>query len=168
MLFGTYEHNIDGKNRIFVPASFRAVLGDEYIYRYCPSKRFPKIQLYSREFYERNAPVATGIVIERADQIASTVNFFGTGEATCDSQGRIIINPRIAKKAGLTKECVIIGCGVYAEIMSADVYDRFLDSLDEKSDDADLAHDSETKVKNSLIAQGAYVDRGNLSGNEGE
>lgn len=168
MLVGTHEHNIDGKNRIFVPASFRAVLGDEYIYRYCPSKRFPKIQLYSREFFERSAPVATGIVTERELELAYAQKFFGTGEATCDSQGRIIINPRIARKAGLTKECVIIGCGVFAEIMAADVYDSYLDSLDERSDDADLAYESEAKFKNSLIAQGAYVDRGNLSKIEGE
>ena len=33
VLIGTYEHNIDGKNRLFVPAKFRAVLGSEFIFK---------------------------------------------------------------------------------------------------------------------------------------
>ncbi|MBQ1995709.1 MAG: MraZ N-terminal domain containing protein, partial [Clostridia bacterium] len=27
MLSGIYEHNIDGKNRVFIPAKFREIMG---------------------------------------------------------------------------------------------------------------------------------------------
>ena len=57
MLIGTYEHNIDGKNRLFVPAKFRAILGSEFIFRVNRSK-FPSIQLYSKAQFQKEVEEA--------------------------------------------------------------------------------------------------------------
>ena len=57
MLIGTYEHNIDGKNRLFVPAKFRAILGNEFIFKVNRSK-YPSIQLYSKAQFQKEVDEA--------------------------------------------------------------------------------------------------------------
>ena len=44
MFIGTYEHNMDSKNRVFVPVKFREELGETIYYRLYASKENPSIQ----------------------------------------------------------------------------------------------------------------------------
>ena len=90
MLSGIYEHNIDGKNRVFIPAKFREIMGDEYTYKLCPSK-YPSIQLFSKEHYNKLYPETefdTANPIK--DRNLRAGRNLGKGDATCDGQGRIV------------------------------------------------------------------------------
>ena len=69
VLIGTYEHNIDGKNRLFVPAKFRAVLGGEFIFKVCRSK-YPSIQLYSKAQFQKEVDEAQKLATMNAQQKA--------------------------------------------------------------------------------------------------
>ncbi len=157
MANGAYEHNFDGKNRVFVPAKFRDEFGEDFIYKLCPSK-FPSIQLFSRADYERLYPKTD---IDTTDEIRDRKQRarrnLGTGEASCDSQGRIILNPLITKIAKLQKQCVFVGFETYVEIMSPETYEAYLLSLYEDYLSEEESYEQEEKVKRKLRSEGAFL-----------
>ncbi len=157
-LVGTYEHNIDGKNRLFVPAKFRNILGNEFIYRVRRSK-YPSIQLYSKkQFFKEAEEAVEGIVDEMEKKIILNKKYLGTGEADCDAQGRIVISSYLAKMAKLEKECVLTGFGDFVEIMSADVYVAYNDALLEAAEREEEAYYQQEELRNKRRAEGAYLD----------
>lgn len=157
-LVGTYEHNIDGKNRLFVPAKFRAILGNEFIYRVRRSK-FPSIQLYSKEqFFKEAEEAVEGIKDETERKIILNKKYLGTGEAVCDTQGRIVVSSYLARMAKLEKECVLTGFGDFVEIMSADVYMDYNDALLEAAEREEEAYYLQEELRNKRRAEGAYLD----------
>lgn len=160
-LVGTYEHNIDGKNRLFVPAKFRAVLGNEFIYRVRRSK-YPSIQLYSKkQFFKETEDAIAGINDEIEKKLILNKRYLGTGEADCDAQGRIVISAYLAKMAKLEKECVLTGFGDFVEIMSADVYVEYNDALLEAAQREEEAYYMQEELRNKRRAEGAYLDIAN-------
>ena len=157
-LIGTYEHNIDGKNRLFVPAKFRAILGNEFIYRVRRS-RFPSIQLYSKEqFFKEAAESVEGVKDETEKKMLLNKRYFGTGEAVCDAQGRIVVSSYLARMAKLEKECVLTGFGDFVEIMSAEVYMAYNDTLLEAAQREEDAYYMQEELRNKRRAEGAYLD----------
>ena len=91
---GTYEHSLDAKGRLFIPAQLRRELGDT---------------LY----------VTMGIDGCLAVYPQETWDTF-TAKFHPDSQGRIFIPARLRKFAGLEKDAVITGVHNRAEIWSAE------------------------------------------------
>ena len=159
MLVGTYEHNIDGKNRVFVPSKFRDEMGDEFIYKLCPSK-YPSIQLYKKDDYMALFPkteVDTNNQIQ--DRRERARRNMGSGESSCDTQGRIIINPLIAKLAKLSKQCVFVGFETYVEIMSPETYENYLMSLYEEYMAEEDSFEAEEAAVRKLSSEGAFISK---------
>lgn len=157
-LVGTYEHNIDGKNRLFMPAKFRAILGNEFIYKVRRSK-FPSIQLYSREqFFKEAEEAVEGIKDETRRKMILDAKFFGTDEASCDAQGRIVIGAAISRAAKLDKECVLTGYGNFVEIMSADVYFEYGEELLRCAEMQSESYKKEEELRCQRRSDGAYLD----------
>lgn len=157
MFIGSYEHNIDGKNRLFVPAKFREELGENVIYKVMMSKH-PSIQLYSKDEFEKSLLGSLeNIANEDKKRIARARIYMGAGEASYDAQGRIIINPAIAKRAGIEKQCVFVGFGNYVEIMSPETYDSYLEDIysDNIAEEESIAREAD--VYRSLQAEGKFI-----------
>ena len=163
-LVGTYEHNIDGKNRLFVPAKFRNILGNEFIYRVRRSK-YPSIQLYSKKQFFKEAEAAVeGIVDEMERKMILNKKYLGTGEADCDAQGRIVLTGETAKIAKLEKACILTGFGDYVEIMSPEVYEAYNASLLEDAIAEEAAYFAQEELRNEKRSSGAYLDINNTVG----
>lgn len=157
MLIGTYEHNIDGKNRLFVPAKFRAVLGNEFIFKVCRSK-FPSVQLYSKTEFEKDVNEALkGVTAEVLRRRILATKYLGTGEAVCDSQGRIVLGGETAKMARLEKACILTGFGDYVEIMSPEVYEEYNNALLEAATQEEEAYFSQEAIRNERRSEGEYL-----------
>lgn len=160
-LVGTYEHNIDGKNRLFVPAKFRAILGSEFIYKVSRTN-FPSIQLYSKEqFFKEAEEAVEGIKDEVRKKMVLDRKFFGTGEASCDAQGRIVISSSLAKAAKLDKECVLTGYGNFVEIMSTEVYFEYGEELLRSAETEASSYRKEEELRCRRRADGVYLDMEN-------
>ncbi len=157
-LVGTYEHNIDGKNRLFVPAKFRAILGSEFIYKVSRTD-YPSIQLYSKsQFFKEAEEAIAKATSEYDERRIRNKRYFGTGEAVCDAQGRIVINTKIAKLAKLDKECVLTGYGDFVEIMSAEVYEAYGEAIFAMNEMEDDSYFREEELRCKRRAEGAYLD----------
>lgn len=114
-LIGEFQHNMDQKGRITIPAKFRDELGEKF---YVCKGTEKCLFVYSEEKMQQTIeriealPAAQSNVLRR---------YFlaGASEADPDKQGRILIPQNLRDHADLSKECVVIGTGSRAEIWDA-------------------------------------------------
>ena len=114
-LFGQYNHTLDKKNRMFLPAKIRENIGEKFFMVKSLSAKC--IALYPEEVWEKfeekldALPEVNGMSIKR--KIYSSME-----EASVDSQGRILIPQGLCDYAELEKNVTVIGAGKHAEIWS--------------------------------------------------
>jgi len=117
MMTGTYNHTIDAKGRMFVPANLRKLLGEEFYVTITGEKC---LQIYSMDMWEK---AKEKVAVMRQDQQKPLRPLFANA-AHCvpDTQGRIPIPQMLRDHVGLTKNVTIVGTGLYAQIWDADTY----------------------------------------------
>lgn len=118
-IMGTATHNLDSKNRIFIPAKHREALGASFvIFPNIKDKRSLVIASveYLQELMDKIRG-AEGIPGSRKAQMINYLN--GHGDTlTPDAQGRVVIAASLVASAGLGGATVIHGCFDHAEIWS--------------------------------------------------
>lgn len=122
-IMGKVTHNLDSKNRIFIPAKHREALGPNFvIFPNIKDKRSLVISTveYLVELMDkiRNSPKLSG------SQKASMINYLSSyGDTlTPDSQGRVVISSSLIEHTGLGGATVINGCFDHAEIWAESVF----------------------------------------------
>ncbi len=158
MFIGTFEHNMDSKNRVFVPAKFREELGESFYYKLYPSEKYPSLQLYSKdEFRKQFEEPVNGIsnLAKKRNLLAQI--YLGTDEANVDNQGRVSIGSVIAKKAGLEKRCIFVGFGSYVEVMSPEAYDNYLEKMCQDNSADEDATQKEEDIYRQLMSEGKFL-----------
>ncbi len=114
MFMSEYNHSIDAKGRVIVPAKFREALGDEFVVTKgldgCLFV-FPNDEWKAFEEKLKSLPMSN----KDARQF---VRFFLAGAATVevDKQGRILLPNSLREFAYLEKDVVIVGVGNRVEI----------------------------------------------------
>ena len=115
MLLGEYEHNLDEKNRLTLPARFRQAFGDGvvvtrgmdgclFVYTRAGWERFVADRLEGLDPFSREA------------RQMSRFLFSGASEAELDRQGRIMLPPALMQHAKLGREVVVAGVRDHLEI----------------------------------------------------
>jgi MraZ protein len=127
MLTGEYKHGLDPKKRLFIPAKHREELGPSFVI--VRDIRESCLKIHSLESWQ--AFVAPIKAMKRADS-EKILRFLYRDAITAepDSQGRVILNSTLIEHAKITKDAVVVGCGDYAEIWSAEEYDRIVGGED--------------------------------------
>jgi MraZ protein len=127
MFTGEFEHNIDPKNRIFVPAKFREELGETFVVS--RDIRGPRLRVFSLEGWnEYIAPILKQE--RRISEKALRYLHRNAIQVKADAQGRILLTKDLIDYACITKSAVIVGCSSYAEIWSAENWAAELESED--------------------------------------
>ena len=126
-----YNHTLDTKGRLIIPAKFRETLGEEFVI----SKGMDGcLFVYAND--DRNAfeqkLTSLPLINKEARQFA---RFFLAGAATVevDKQGRILLPAALREFAGLEKDVVLVGVGSRVEIWSKERYleNNDFDDMDE-------------------------------------
>lgn len=158
MFIGTFEHNMDAKNRVFVPAKFREELGESFYYKLYSSEKYPSIQLYSKEEFQRQfeEPVNGISNLAKKRNLLAQI-YLGTDEATVDNQGRMLVGSVIAKRAGLEKRCIFVGFGSYVEVMSPEAYDNYLEKMCRSNSADEDAVEKEEDIYRQLMGEGKFL-----------
>ena len=154
---GSYEHNLDAKNRLFVPAKFREGLSGRFLIKAVVSA-YPCIEAFRSDDYDAATEAALADVsdptIRRMRRFAA---YAGTSDVTVDAQGRIPIPAKIAEIAGLTKETLVVGMGDHVEIWNPATFDAYLAHVTEDYLAQEAAAESEEKLSLERKANGAYL-----------
>ena len=121
MLSNNFKHNVDSKNRLFVPAKYREELGETFVVS--QSIRGNYLKIYSHAEWEKYiAPIK--LLPRKTSEEVLRFLIGNSIEVSPDGQGRIILPNSMLQFASITKGTVIIGCGDYAEIWAEESYDN--------------------------------------------
>ena len=114
MYFGEYEHCLDTKGRIFVPAKLRDALGEKFMITIGLDNCLFVFDMDTFELYREKI---SAISIANPD-VRKFARFFFAGAAECepDKQGRIVIPQKLRTYAHLEKEVTIVGSSNRVEI----------------------------------------------------
>ncbi len=117
MFIGQYNHSIDDKGRLAIPAKFREVLGrGAIVTRGLDSSLF----LLPLEEWDKLASKIADLPLGQANARSfARLMLAGAMEVTLDKQGRCIVPDYLRTYAGLQKDVVIVGVNTRLEIWDA-------------------------------------------------
>lgn len=129
MFMGEYQHNLDAKGRIIVPAKFRDGLGEKFVLtRGLDQCLF----VYPLEEWKILENKLKQLPLTKKDARKFT-RFFLSGASECeiDKQGRISIPQSLRTYADLSKACTIIGVSNRLEIWDEAVWQEYVSESEE-------------------------------------
>ena len=127
MLSGEFRHQVDTKNRLFIPAKHREELGESFMI--VRSIRESCLQVYSMEEWEKYIEPIKKMDRKDSERILRTLHRNAVN-VSADTQGRVVLSPSLVEHAQITKGAVVVGCGTYAEIWSEEIYEKALEDED--------------------------------------
>ena len=125
MLIGNYQHNIDIKGRVIMPAKFREELGDIF---YATKGKDNTITVLSKDSWDELGRKISEMPSAKTVQITRFL-FSSSAELIPDKQGRVLIPQPLREYAGLDKDVVINGTGSKVEIWDKEAWDRYNNDL---------------------------------------
>ena len=120
MLIGEYEHTLDAKGRLSMPAKLRRDMGEAFILTKGLDGclfAFSQNEWMNFESKLKSLPLSD-------KNARNFVRFFLAGATECeiDKQGRFLIPGNLREAAKLEKEAVIIGVGTRLEIWNKETW----------------------------------------------
>lgn len=125
MLMGKFTHNLDAKNRLFIPAKHREQLGDSFVITCNVDKC---LSVYSMEEWEKYTAKLSELPAIQAREIIRYL-CATAAEVQPDAQGRVLIPADLIAYANIQKGAVIVGHLNYAEIWSEERWNE-INSVD--------------------------------------
>ena len=131
---GSFDHSLDGKGRVIIPASFREALGEDFTITINPDKT--AVAIYPKEMWDKQLERLSHIdpmdkLGARYERYLMSVSFSGN---SMDAQGRVLIPAKLRAKIGLTRDIVFVGVNRYIEIWDAEVYQKLEEETEEDFD----------------------------------
>lgn len=122
MLIGEYEHSLDAKGRLIMPAKLRDDIGEKFII----TKGLDGcLFAFSTAEWKKFEEKLSTLPISNKDARAFSRFFFaGAMDCEIDKQGRFLISSNLREFAGLTKDVVIIGMNSRVEIWSKEKWNE--------------------------------------------
>jgi len=132
MFIGEYQHSIDEKKRIALPAKFRKELGNTVIV----TRGFDNcLVVYSEKKWEQVMEELKKISSNRAEgRMFSRFVLGGAAEAELDKLGRVLVPDYLKQYAGLKKDIVVCGLSDKLEIWDAEKWAGYKASNEQNID----------------------------------
>ena len=128
LLTGEYEHVIDDKNRVLISNKLRNQIDTEIHGSnfYLSVGANGVLCLYPEKCFERliaalakkNAAADEAVAYER-------MSFALAGKVELDSQGRLLLNERLRKRAGLKDNVMLTGAGDHIELWNTQDWEQY-------------------------------------------
>ncbi|WP_274363318.1 division/cell wall cluster transcriptional repressor MraZ [Paenibacillus thermotolerans] len=129
MFMGEYQHSVDEKGRMIIPAKFREELGSDFIMtRGLDQCLF----IYPKTEWTVLEQKLKSLSLMKSDARAFTRFFFsGAAECELDKQGRVNIPSNLREYAKLDKDCVVLGVSNRVEIWSKEAWESYFRQSEE-------------------------------------
>ena len=118
---GTFDHTLDAKNRLTIPARYRAALAEGVVLAR-PVDREPCVGVWHPQEYEsysRDALAGLPALSKRRSEL-ERLFYAGSQDADLDAAGRIMIPGFLSQHAKLEREILVVGAGNRLELWSKD------------------------------------------------
>ena len=132
MLVGEYQHSLDDKNRVSLPAKFRAELGKRVVV----TKGLDGcLFVYSESEWLKFAEKLSDMPMGQSDTRAFNRFMLGSaGEVDVDSSGRILIPSHLTEFAALSNQIVLAGVMTRVELWNTESWKTYTNSIEHKAD----------------------------------
>lgn len=129
MFMGEYQHTIDTKGRMIIPAKFRDGLGEQFVLTRGLDQCLFGYPMSEWKLIEEKLKA---LPLTKKDARAFTRFFFsGAVECDLDKQGRINIASNLLQYAKLEKECVVIGVSNRIELWSKLIWEQYTEEQED-------------------------------------
>jgi len=123
VFMGEFQHSLDDKARITIPAKFREGLGASFVMTRGLDQClfvYPREDWGVLEEKLRSMPLARG-------DARQFIRLFFSGAAECDldKQGRVVVPANLREYGGISQECVVIGVGNRMEIWDVERWQQY-------------------------------------------
>ncbi len=109
---GEYQHTIDNKGRLFIPARLRDELGEVF---YVTKGLDNCLSIYSLNSWKSIEERISGLPLSKSRNLQRTL-FASASKCELDAQGRVLVPQKLRAYAGLSKDVTVIGVSNRAEI----------------------------------------------------
>ena len=114
---GEYQHTLDNKGRIFIPAKLREELGEVF---YVTLSMERCLCVYSAESWQAFAEKVGAMPYVRQRRMRPL--FAQAARCELDAQGRTLIPQNLRAYAGLVKNVTVVGCNNHAELWDSEAW----------------------------------------------
>ena len=127
---GTFEHALDAKHRLTIPAKFRAALAGGVVLAASPetTETAPRsIAIWTPEAYDEYTTAALTGISPLSPKARDLKRFFFnySHDTELDSAHRVMIPPALLDYAGLQKDVVVTGSGECLEVFDRSAYGAY-------------------------------------------
>lgn len=112
---GEYQHALDNKGRIFIPARLREELGQAVFVTLSMDRC---LSVYSKENWDLLTEKVNALPYVRQRKMRPL--FAYAVRCDLDAQGRILLPQNLRDWAGLKKNVTVVGCNNHAELWDSD------------------------------------------------
>jgi MraZ protein len=133
MFIGEYNHSLDTKGRLAIPAKFRGVLKKGAVV----TKGLDDcLFLYSKEQFKKIAEKFASLPISQAKARAFARHMLaGAMDVEFDNQGRITLPEYLRKFSGLQKKIIVAGLYNHLEIWDESAWEKYKGRAEKNSND---------------------------------
>ena len=134
MFFGTYEHTIDDKNRLTLPARFRdALAGGLVLTRGLDDC----LDVFTRPDWNALVEARLAPLDPFTKEARELKRFFfaAAADAELDKQGRVLVPPALAGHARLGREVVVAGVHDHLEIWARTIWAAHVTKVEGSAED---------------------------------
>ena len=114
---GEFQHNLDAKGRLFIPARLRDELGDVF---YVTISMEKCLSAYSGESWQNLSDKVSAMPYVKQRMVRPL--FAHAAKCELDKQGRILLPQSLRDFAGLDKHVTVVGCNNHAEFWDSDAW----------------------------------------------
>ena len=127
MFYGEFEHSIDRKGRLILPAKFREVAKNQFVEKFFITRGLDKclFMFSEEEWRSQENKFKTMSFTKQQSRTFNRLIFSGAVEASFDKQGRILVPQYLKDFAEIKRDVMIVGVSNRIEIWAKDKWHDF-------------------------------------------
>ena len=129
MFYGEYEHSLDNKGRVIIPAKFREIFKEKYVEQFYITRGLDScLFVFTEETWKTQEKKFRDMPFTKGEaRKFNRLYFSGACDVVCDKQGRILIPEYLKGYAEIKQDVVIIGVSDRMEIWAKEKWKEFFD-----------------------------------------
>jgi len=129
MFYGEYEHTLDNKDRVIIPAKFREIFKENYVEKFFITRGLDQcLFVFTEDAWKTQEKKFRDLPFTKTEaRKFNRLYFSGASEVIGDKQGRILIPDYLKSYAEIKEDVVIIGVSDRIEIWSKEKWKEFFD-----------------------------------------
>lgn len=127
MFYGEFEHSIDRKGRLILPAKFRETAKNQFVEKFFVTRGLDKclFMFSEEEWRSQENKFKTMSFTKQQSRTFNRLLFSGAVEVSPDKQGRILLPQYLKDFGDIKKDVVIVGVSNRIEIWAKDAWRDF-------------------------------------------